>query len=80
MLAIVALLVGASSAHAATKVVNFDGIAEGETVSNQYASQGVTVTGITAGNSKGPSAHASIRGKPKPKPKPKKKKKRKSGH
>ncbi len=40
----------------------------------------VTVTGITAGNSKGPSAHASIRGKPEPKPKPKKKKKRKSGH
>ncbi len=39
----------------------------------------VTVTGITVGNSKGPSAHASIKGKTKPKPK-KKKKKRKSGH
>jgi hypothetical protein len=35
----------------------------------------VTVTGITTGNSKGPSAHASIKGKPK-----KKKKKRKPGH
>ncbi len=45
LLAILALLVGASSAHAATKVVNFDDLGLGERVGTHYASSdGVSFT------------------------------------